>query len=112
MHTSLGRTRKTTSTELRTRSSGFYSAGSLFFVARVCTDVRAKYHGTKHQAPKAGIRRWQVAALPSGIGVSPVALKIAPAPLYRGRRYRKRFAPPMVPCLRLGRTFSDRCVRV
>jgi len=41
---------------IRTRPGGFYSVGGVFLVARVCSHLPAKYHGTMQEAPKAGIR--------------------------------------------------------
>jgi hypothetical protein len=41
---------------IRTHPGAFYSVGGVFLVARVCSHLPAKYHGTMQEAPKAGIR--------------------------------------------------------
>jgi hypothetical protein len=55
-HTLFGSRRPQTRTDRRkTRPGALYSGGGVFFVARVCSHLPAKYHGTMLEAPKAGI---------------------------------------------------------
>ena len=89
-------------TRIRMRPSGLYSIAMSFSRRAFGSHRPAKYHGTKWQVPKAGIRRWPTGASPgcrisrpengSGICIPP------------GRRYRQRFAAPLVPCPSPGRS--------
>ena len=53
--THLGRQHRSRLDQTRTRPSGFYSIGDVFF-ATVCSHPPTKYHGTMQRALKAGIR--------------------------------------------------------